>query len=170
MHAIKKRRRVVNYTGRSIEHSEMTGILEAARWAPSAGNQQRWRFIVVKDPETRSRICDVSPGIYGKPTAIVVICMERKIRRSEWDSWIEACEAGISAQNIMLSAFALDVGSCVVVSFAKEAVEAILELPAGVEPLLLVTLGYYQELPEPPSRLSLDKIAFEEQYGKGWIP
>ena len=170
LEAIKQRRRIVNFTDRPIEHATMTQILEAARWAPSGGNLQRWRFIVVTDARTKKLIGDVSPGLFGKPAAIVVICMEKRARRSQWNTWIEACEAGISAQNIMLSAFALGIGSCIIVSFAKEGVEAILELPEEIEPQLLVTLGYYKELPEPPGRLSLSEIAFEEQYGRRWRP
>jgi nitroreductase len=166
--AIKQRRRVVNFTDRPIEHATMTQILEAARWAPSGGNLQRWRFIVVMDPHTKKLIGDVSPGLFGKPAAIVVICMEKRSRRNQWNTWIEACEAGISAQTIALSAFALGIGSCMILSFAKEGVEGILGLPEEIEPMLLVSLGYYEQLPEPPARLPLDAIAFEEQYGRGW--
>jgi nitroreductase len=170
LEAVKKRRRVADFTDRPIERATMMQILEAARWAPSGGNQQRWRFIVVTDPQTKKLIADVSPGLFGKPAAIIVICMEKKARRSQWNIWMEACEAGISAQTIMLSAFALGIGSCVIVSFAKEGVEALLELPEQIEPMLLITLGYYEQLPEPPARLPLDEIAFEEQYGRRWKP
>ncbi len=166
--AIEKRRRVVDFTDQPIDRSVMTTILEAARWAPSGGNQQRCRFIVVADPDTREMISDVSPGIYGSPAAIVVICMKQRARSSKWDNWIAACEVGIAAQNIALAAFSLSIGSCMVVSFAKEAVEQILDLPEGVEPSLFVTLGYYSELPEPPERLPLSEIAFEERYGNRW--
>jgi nitroreductase len=168
--AIKKRRSVRGFTDRPIDHATMTQILEAARWAPSGGNLQRWRFIVVTDPQTKKLIGDVSPGLFGKPAAIIVICMEKKAKRSQWNIWLEACEAGISSQTIMLSASALGIGSCVIVSFAREGVEAILDLPEHIEPMLLVTLGYCEQLPEPPSRLPLGEIAFEEQYGKGWKP
>lgn len=168
LEAIRRRRRVVNFTDRPIEQSAMTDILAAARWGPSAGNQQRWRFIVVTEPETKEMICDVSPGIYGTPMAIIVICMKQRARSSKWDYWIAACEVGIAAQTIALAAFSLGIGSCMVVSFAKEAVEQILDLPEGVEPSLFVTLGYHSELPEPPERLPLSEIAFEERYGKRW--
>ena len=31
-------------------------ILQAAQWAPSGGNTQRWRFLVVKDPEIKKKV------------------------------------------------------------------------------------------------------------------
>src|SRR5437879_8617739 len=31
-------------------------ILQAAQWAPSRGNTQRWRFLVVKDPEIKKKV------------------------------------------------------------------------------------------------------------------
>lgn len=166
--AILKRRRVVNFTDRPIDHATLTQILEASRWAPSGGNQQRWRFIVVTDQATKKLIADVSPGLFGTPAAIIVICMERKGRHGQWDAWLEACEAGISAQTIALSAIALGIGSCMVLSFAREGVEGILDLPEGIVPQLLVTLGYYEKLPDPPRRLSLGEIAFEAEYGRSW--
>jgi nitroreductase len=168
LEAIRKRRRVVEFTDRPIDRSTMTQILEAARWSPSGGNQQRWRFIVVTDPNTKEMICNVSPGIYGCPTAIIAVCAKKSPRDNEWDRWMEACEVGLTAQNIALAAFSLELGSCMVAGFAKESVQQILDLAEDIDPQLLVTLGYYEQLPQPPGRLRLGEVAFSERYGREW--
>jgi nitroreductase len=68
----------------------------------------------------------------------------------------------------MLAAFSLGIGTCVVASFAKEALREILDIPGGIEPALIVTLGHFRRLPEPPERLPLSRIAYADRYGKEW--
>jgi len=43
-----------------VTDEQIEFILEAARWAPSAGNSQPWEFIVVRDPELRRSIIDIA--------------------------------------------------------------------------------------------------------------
>jgi nitroreductase len=56
LEAIKKRRSVRNYLDKPIEEEKLNAVLEAGRHAPSAGNRQEWRFIVVRDPETKVKL------------------------------------------------------------------------------------------------------------------
>ncbi len=168
LEAIKGRRSVREFTDEPISNEILTEILDAARWAPSASNQQRWRFIVVTDPKVKEMIRRVSPGIFAMPTAFIVICMKKKAGARAWEEWIYAADCGIAAQNIMLAAFSLGIGTCVVASFAKEALREILGVPEGIEPSLIVTLGHFRRLPEPPERLPLSRIAYIDRYGKEW--
>ena len=55
-----------------------------------------------------------------------------------------------------------------VLAFSKTALTEVLNLPENVEPLLVVTLGYPAEVPEPLPRLALSQIAFLDEYGKEW--
>jgi len=43
-----------------VTDEQIDFILEAARWAPSAGNAQPWEFIVVRDPKLRKAIIDIA--------------------------------------------------------------------------------------------------------------
>lgn len=168
LEAIKKRRSVREFTDEPLNKESITQILDATRWAPSGGNQQRWRFVVVTDPQVKEMIKKVSPGIFAMPAAFIVICMKKKARARAWDEWLCAADCGIAAQNIMLAAFSLGIGTCVVASFAKEALREILEVPEGIEPSLIVTLGRYESLPEAPERKPLKEIAFLNRYGEEW--
>lgn len=51
MKVIKGRRSVRQFTKEPIPQEDLEEILEAARWAPSGGNKQGWKFIVVKNPQ-----------------------------------------------------------------------------------------------------------------------
>ena len=168
LEAIKQRRSIRQFTEQAIERELLEQILDAARWAPTASNQQKWRFIVVTDPTVKEMVRKVSPGIFATPAAFIVICAEAAPDASDWDEQTYLADCAVAAQNIMLAAHALGLGSCLALSYARSAVQEILDIPDQVEPELVVTLGYPAEDPSPPPRLPLSQIAFADTYGKGW--
>ncbi len=168
LEAIKQRRSIRQFTEQAIERELLEQILDAARWAPTAGNQQRWRFTVVTDPTVKEMVRKVSPGIFATPAAFVVICAEAAPDASDWDERTYLADCSIAAQNIMLAAHALGLGTCVALSYARSAVQEILDIPDQVKPELVITLGYPAEDPAPPPRLPLNQIVFAEKYGKEW--
>ena len=56
MNAIKTRKSVRVYLARPVEDEKLNAVLEAARLAPSASNRQEWRFVIVREPETRKKL------------------------------------------------------------------------------------------------------------------
>jgi len=168
MEAIKGRRSIRQFTDKPIEKEKLETLLEAARWAPSGGNLQTWRFVVVTSPSQRELVKKFAPGIFAMPSAFIVICAEMEADANEWKKRLCLADCSIAAQNIMLAAHEMGIGTCVALSYAKSAISEILELPEHVEPMLVVTLGYPAEAPEPPPRFELPKMAFEERYGQEW--
>jgi nitroreductase len=168
--AIKGRRSVRQFTDKPIGKDNLERLLDAARWAPTASNQQRWRFVVVTSPSVKELIRKFAPGIFIMPAAFIVICAEKEAGAKPWDEATYLADCAIAAQNIMLAAYEMGIGSCPALSYAKVAVQEILNLPQDVEPLLIITLGYPAEDPEPPPRLELNQIAFMDEYGKEWTP
>jgi nitroreductase len=100
LEAIKQRRSIRQFMEQAIERKLLEQILDAARWAPTAGNQQRWRFIVVTDPTVKEMVRKVSPGIFATPAAFIVICAEKVPDASDWDEWTYLADCAIAAQNI----------------------------------------------------------------------
>ena len=168
LEAIKKRRSIRQFTEQAIQRELLEQILDAARWAPTASNQQRWRFVVVTSPPVKELIRKFAPGIFAMPAAFIAICVEKAPDAKPWEDVTYLADCAIAAQNVMLAAYEMGIGSCVALSYAKVAIKEILSLPDDVEPLLIVTLGYPAEAPEPPPRLELNQIAFMDEYGKGW--
>jgi len=167
LEAIKQRRSIRQFMEQAIERKLLEQILDAARWAPTAGNQQKWRFIVVTDRMVKEMVRKVSPGIFATPAAFIVICAEAAPDASDWDEWTYLADCSIAAQDIMLAAHALGLGTCIALSYARSAVQEILDIPDQVKPELIVTLGYPAEDPAPPPRLPLSQIVFADEYGKG---
>jgi nitroreductase len=133
-------------------------ILEAGIWAPTGGNAQTWRFVVVTDHDLVRKIRMVSPGILGDPPAVIVICQdldeaERKGSKLGRDV-LSFMDTALAAQNIMLTAYDQGLGTCLVASFHLGALQKIVGLPASIVPQLLMSLGYPNIKAQAPKRNS----------------
>jgi nitroreductase len=166
---IRSRRSVRAHTAEAVAPEVLDALLEAARWAPTGGNRQRWCFIVVEEPLRIRKLAAVSPGLLGQPAALIVLCSSRRTQSGRSASLDEACsliETGMAAENIMLAATALGLGSCPVRSFNPAAVRQLLRLPNGVEPELIVTLGYPARPVPAPARRPAAEVVHREEYGR----
>jgi nitroreductase len=167
--AIYERRSIRRYTDQPIDDCELEKMLDAARWAPNGGNYNAWRFIVVTSPARNRQLLHFCPGINEVPAAVIVVCAKPKQRRiTDKIRLMYMADCAIAAQNIVLAAHSLRIGSCIVVSFADVALREILSIPEDVDPFVMVTLGYASESPEPPERLPISGIAFRNEYGEEW--
>jgi nitroreductase len=110
----------------------------------------------------------LAPGIIGKPTAVVLICLDKKRATTlggSLDEMMAGVDIGLAAQNLLLSAHALGLGGCAIGSFHPSSVKSFLDLPEGIDPVLLVALGYPAHLPSSPGRRDLKEICFFERWG-----
>ena len=75
---IKARSEVRDYKTKPIKQDVLESILEAGTQAPSAGNIQDWRFIVVRDQNTKEMLTDVAfnQSFISKAAAAVVVCTD----------------------------------------------------------------------------------------------
>lgn len=167
LEVIKARRSIRKFAEKPVEPELLEQILEAARWAPSGSNAQRWEFILISDKRVIDSVRRVSPGLLGTPAAIIVICSHPSAKATDWQKSILGYDCAMAAQNMMLAACSLGLGSCVALSFSRTAVQEILEVPPGVTPELLVTLGYPAESPLPPKRKELSQLVHLNIYGRG---
>jgi len=174
--AILNRRSIRRYQGNPVPLEELVRLVELGVWAPSGGNAQTWRFVIVTQPEIIRALHAVAPGMLSIPPAIIAICQDKQLAFQRGGKLgqerASIMDAAMAAQNIMLAAFAHGLGTCSILSFHREAVARILELPDGVEPELLITIGKPAEQPVPPNR-TLSGVVFVNRYGEvipGWKP
>ena len=133
--------------------TELASLVEAARWAPSAGNSQPWEFLLINDEKTVRVLKSVSPGWLKPAPALIVMCINEQ-RKTDWS----LMDAGAAMQNILLYAHSKDYGCCPIGSFIVETVKELLELPQHLKPVLLISVGYPDEKPQATKRLSLDEL------------
>jgi len=157
---IKKRRSIRGYEDRAVEEDKLKRILEAARIAPSAANRQPWYFVVVKREDVKENL----KGAYNKEwfwKAPVIICacgIEKEAwRRKDGKSYLDV-DVSIAMDHLILAATAEGLGTCWIAAFDSSEVKRILNLPRGIEPIVLTPLGYPATSPKPFFRKPLEKI------------
>jgi len=170
--AILQRRSVRSYLPREVPKALIQRMLEAARWAPSGSNMQSWKFIVVRDPRVLEMVRKVSPGMFGKPPAAIVVCSDRS-RAYELGGELgrdygAIVDSALATENLVLAACSLGLATCIVKSFAESAVSELLDLPEHIKPELIVIVGYPKEVPRPPPKLPLKDMTYEEKFGMPW--
>lgn len=171
LEAIATRRSIRKYLEVPVEWDKVGQVLEAGRLAPSAGNVQDWRFIVVTRQELRKEIAEAAlkqHWIETAPVHIVIASITEKIKthygmRGERLYSIQDCAA--CATHIMLAARELGLGSCWIGAFDEAKLQRVLKLPDDVRPQMIITLGYSDEKPHMPARYPINNLVFFEEYG-----
>jgi len=160
---IKARRSIRKYTPEKVSKDMIQRLTEAGRWAPSSGNRQPWKFIVVTNEETLRKLSSVlNTGrfIGGVPLAIAVVVDPAASRR-----FLEDGAAAI--QNILLEAHFMKLGSCWIGCYdapQEQPAKDILGIPDNERLQAIVAVGHSVETPER-TRKSVEETVFYESYG-----
>jgi nitroreductase len=159
MDIIKERRSIRRFSSQPVEQEKLDLILEAARWAPSAGNSQPWEFVVITRPHTIRTLRLAMPGVMGnirEGPVLLGICLNAR-RTSDWSHF----DLGCALQNILLCVHALGLGACAIGGFDGELLQETLGLPEEMQLCLLVTLGYPAGEVKIPPRRPADELVVQ---------
>lgn len=164
MNAIFSRKSIRKYKDRKVSEEIVLELLKAAMAAPSAGNEQPWVFIVLRDKEVMRRITEFHP--YSKmllncDVAIVVCGDETKEFFKGY--WVLDCSA--ASENILLAAEDMGLGAVWLGVYPMEDrvsdMKELLNLPAHVTPLSIIPVGYPDEDRKPAERFNKDRIHYD---------
>lgn len=165
LEVIKQRYSVRRFKPLVVEEEKIKQILEAARWAPSAGNLQPWYFYVVRDRTLREQLAAAALQqgfVAAAPVCIVVCAVPEQSARVYGRRGVELyClqDTAAAIQNMLLTAVSLGLGTCWVGAFQVEEVKKALALPPGHEPVALIPLGYPDDEPaRRPGRKPLEDV------------
>lgn len=143
----------------TIDESRLAFVLDAARWAPSAGNLQPWRFIVVRDQETKNRLARAAyrqKFVASEAPVVIVVCAvpaeSARIYGERGASLYCIQDTAAAVENILLAATECGLGSCWVGAFDEAAVASALSLEVGTRPVALVPIGEPGEFATARSR------------------
>jgi len=145
---IKDRHSVRRFKSQDIPDEKLTAILDAARWAPSAGNIQPWFFYVVKGREERETLASFALNqiFIARAPVSIVVCAETGrsagVYGSRGSNLYCIQDTAAATQNILLAANALGLGSCWVGAFDEERVHNFLKMPDQRRPVAIIPLGY----------------------------
>lgn len=166
----KLRRSIRAFTSKEVSEEEIEKILEAARWAPSAGNIQPWEFIVVRRPDIKREIARAALNqtfIEEAPVVIVVCADEARSSRvygSRGATLYCIQDTAAAIENMLLAVCALGLGACWVGAFYEEEVRRILKIPRGLRPVAIIPIGHPAESPRPPHKRPLKEIVHYETF------
>jgi len=178
----RTRRSVRKFKSNPVSESDIRKILDAARLAATSGNQQPWKFLVIRDPakieamrkatvdhalsragdnvdeKKRQQVEQRVSGYFSAPVYIVVLT-DNHSRYPDYNHW----DGPLAAGNLMLAARALGYGTVFITdAISEETTKSVLKIPDRYTRVCITPVGVPVEWPAPPTKKSLDEfIAWE---------
>ncbi len=178
----RKRKSIRQFTKQKVSDNFLDKIITAAELAPSAGNLQPWRFIVVKDEEMIKLITESTyqgasstnpPQSWIKEAdLLLVVCIDNQKtveKYGEMGAATSAQDVAAAVENILLAAAGLDLGACWIAGFREAEIRPILQIPEQVQLTALIPLGHTEFDPPRRKRLPRKEILFYEKYNNNKI-
>ena len=182
---VARRRSIRKFKEDPVPEDALNRVLESGRWAPSAGNSQAWRFVVVTDSGIKQRIAGICTDFskkawsqfsperarylaqrggswdksnMGRVPVLVAVCYEvlEEIREE-----LVLGSAWAAIENMLLAAAAENLGSCIYTFYDEEEenkLKDILRVPSEYRIAVMIQLGFSEADPPLPSRKTLEEI------------
>lgn len=156
--AIKERRSVREFEKRELPDATIGRLLESAHLAPSAGNLEPWKFIVVKQDDLKAKLSEAAYGqssLRSAPVCIVVCAEPSRSAAKYGDRGANLyClqDTAAAVENLLLTATGYGLGSCWVGAFNEQEVREGLGLETGLRPIAMVPVGY------PVNEVAVDEV------------
>jgi nitroreductase len=158
---ILSRRSVRSFTPESVSANDIDLLLKCAMQAPTAGNGQSWKFVVIQD----RNILDAIPGFQKYAGFVprtpmgILVCGDSSVSLEMWPY-----DASISAENILLAAHAIGLGGCwLAVQPFPEFIQGfrdLLKLPVNIHPHCFLAIGHPAEKAKSTDRFDQKKIHY----------
>lgn len=168
--AIFSRRSIRKFKKKPVEDELIWKILEAGKWAPSAGNMQSWEVILVKNDDIKEKLVAAAylRTFIGEAPLIMVLCANTHVAAAMYNERGTELyciqETACAAENMLLAVHALGLGACWVGSFDEEVLRRALDLPDYLKPVTIIPVGYPDENPYPPPRRDIEEIVHQDKF------
>jgi nitroreductase len=167
---IQSRKSIRRYSQQPIPEAELNAILKTGFSAPSGGNMQPWRVVVVKDQARKERLAEASGQsfIAGAPVLLVVCAVpyESAERYKERGATLYALQdTAALSQNILLASHALGYATCWIGAFNEAEVSKIIKVPEGIRPVVMIPIGRADGVePKTRPRKAISDVVIEEEF------
>ena len=169
MEAIKTRRSVREFTDRDVDDKMTEEIIDAGRWAPSGLNNQAWRFIIVRNKDTKEKLSKLTHygDIIKKAQVLIVVFLDAD---AMYDRTKDVQSIGACIQNMLLALHSSGLGGVWLGEILKnkEMVNKVLEAPDSYELMAVVALGYPADKKRTSKRKGVSDLVFREIFGLRW--
>ncbi|MEV4255266.1 nitroreductase family protein [Spirillospora sp. NPDC049652] len=167
LRVIRTRSVVRDFTGEPVSDADAEALAAAMVAAPNGANLQAWAFIIVREPRRLLSVRAFAPGVIGVPSLLLIACLDHSRYADVEDARTrregKLCVA-MAVENFLLAAHALGLGACPSSSFLPEPVRVLLDLPAHLEPVMLVAAGHPAHPPQPSVRRPIEEVVRYDSY------
>lgn len=169
LQGITTRKAVRDFDRTSVARTDIDRVLDAGRRAPSSMNEQRWDFILCADREhlnQLSKVGDYADHLAGCAFSVALVTPEAE---EVWRRESIAFDLGQAAENMMLAAWSLGLGSVHASVYDEEMTRNLLGYPEGYRCDTILSFGYPADpsvlrLPPSKGRKPLGDIVHEERW------
>jgi nitroreductase len=166
---LDRRRMVRRFTAEPVDETVVRRLIDAATRAPSAGNQQPWGFVVVRDAARRTALGRAALGqmFVAEAPVVIVPCADPARARGRYGERAEryaVIDTSFASLLLLLAVVEEGLGACFVGAFEDAEVKRILSLPADVQPLAVVPVGHPAEQPGPQKRRPAASVVHDERW------
>ncbi|MBN1919138.1 MAG: nitroreductase family protein [Verrucomicrobia bacterium] len=146
------------YTGEPVDPADVDVLMEALRWAPSAGNVQPWFFYVVTNPGVRAALAKAAYGqtFVEKAPLMFVVCADPELSavtyRDRGRELYCMQDTAAAVENLLVVAHMLGYGACWVGAFDEKKACDALDVPDHLRPVAIVPVGPARPIAHHPGR------------------
>ena len=168
--AIKGRRSIRAFKKQNVPEEVVAKLIDAASWAPSAGNIQPWEFVIVRKPAVKKKLAQaaLNQDFVEEAPVVIVVCADEE--RSSMGYGFRGrtlfCiqDTAAATQNILLTVYALGLGACWIGAFNEDEAKEALSAPEGIRPVAIIPVGYANETPSRRDKRRLSQIIHQESF------
>lgn len=162
MKAIMNRRSIRQYTTQTVRDEQVKTLLEAAMCAPSAGNEQPWHFVVIRDRQLLDTVPQYHPhaSMIKQASVAILICADTRLSKYDVDYWVQDCAA--ATENLLVSVQDLGLGAVWLGVYPRQervmGLRQLFNIPEEVIPFALIPVGYPAEHKGAENRYREDRV------------
>ncbi|MBU0756946.1 MAG: nitroreductase family protein [Nanoarchaeota archaeon] len=168
--AIATRRSIRKFMDVQVPMELIGTIIDAGRYAPSSGNVQNWRFVLVVQKDSIKAIAEACMQQYWIADApiVIVVCAETEKLTQFYgvrgERLYAVQNASAAIQNMLLAAHGLGLASCWVGSFDENMIRRQLSIPDSIRAQAILPIGYPDEVVPAPFHFTLENVCYFETY------
>ena len=171
LECISTRRSIRRFLNVHVDFETIMTIVETGSLAPSCGNVQDWKFVVVDKKDLMKKICEhsLNQECIHNAAFLVVICSDPEQTERNYGLrgqrlyTVQNCAA--AAENMLLTAHAIGLGGVWVGAFDEEKIRELLDVPSSARPQAILAFGYPDEVPNQKRVKDLNIITYFNAYG-----
>jgi len=169
--AIRSRKSVRKFKSKKPDWQLIIECIDAARYAPMAGNNYTMKFILIDDPEMIQKIADCAQQSFiTQAHYVVVVCSNPSRTTNAYGKQGEIYyrqQTGAAIENFLLKIEELGLSTCWIGYFTESEIKRELKVPEGVNVEAMFPIGYeYDKKRTRRNKIELDRILYFNKYGQ----